>query len=515
MFVGNFLTTGDFITIMPIGLVLSFQYDENGRIEKVLNGAHDSGEDVTSELLPVVLDADFVPRTLPIKDGTSWITGVAYASTATHSTGHLPECVQEELFAKFRANPSDFTFYAGMVYSLAAIYRGAVECRKWLNLAHFKLLPGYPVTSTISDEMVVQMMDRADCPFDISELCGYILYHNGEPHIHYLDFYQAELREVNKLVDGFGYVYGDLQYECGGKIAVNRVEYRYVVNYNLVPNVTIRMYQDDVYFSDSKTYVDAELTCTTCGKLFTVSARGRTCCTDPHCKSRLYGATNQFLKALGLFEIPFGVYQDYTKKIEDYSVVDILDGASYEDTVVEATPLAVIRALVPLFVVNKESNILDRICNKCNNSVNTIQYYIKHPDRLSIELEIDDTGTLLSWLADPYNANSIVKALSSPHIRFIEQGKKFEGAPIFRSWKIAITGEFLHGTKKDIEAILTSYSATIVDNIEAARCLIVGSTKEGVEGKKVLDAKNRGIKIFDEMDFFKEYEIDEDLAANL
>lgn len=516
MFVRNFLTAGDFVTVMPIGLILTFEYDENGRISRVLHGTQEDGVDISSAVLTQVLESDFVPRTIPTKDGTSWISGVAYREEDPVLPGTLPECVGLELLSDFKTNIDAFKFYAGMVTSLAAVHKGAVACRNWLTLAKFDVLPGYVVPHNLTDDTFIHMIESSRFPFDFPKICGYIIYHNGQPDIRYLNYTQGIIKKCVKVTDGLGYVYADLTIDVGADEPKKLLtEYRNVVSYNLTSNVRVLMDGDEIFYSDSTVHIDEKLTCDDCGKLYPVNLSGRTCCSDPNCTSRLFGETNRFLKQFSLPEITEEKYKAYVKSLDSYYVPDILDENTYSDVNMEVPVADLIRAAIPFNVVPQNSDVLTRICNRCNNAVAAIEHYMKNPDRILPELEIDGTEKLEVWLGKHHNITTVMKCLHSDHLHPVAKKRKFEGAPIFRNWNISITGEFIHGTREDIVAILNSYSANVTDDVESARCLIVGGTQEGIKGRMVQTAKNFGIKIFTEQEFFDAYEIDKDLAENL
>ena len=133
MFVRNFLTAGDFVTLLPFGLLTTIQYSDKGKIEKVFIGADHSGQDVTKELLPTILKSNLVPRSIMIQGGTSFVTGVFYIKDFTLASGNIPDCVNSSFITAISESPNNVKFYAGSVSSLAAIYRGAVNVRRWLT----------------------------------------------------------------------------------------------------------------------------------------------------------------------------------------------------------------------------------------------------------------------------------------------------------------------------------------------------------------------------------------------
>ena len=94
--------------------------------------------------------------------------------------------------------------------------------------------------------------------------------------------------------------------------------------------------------------------------------------------------------------------------------------------------------------------------------------------------------------------------------------KKFDGEPIFRNKKILITGKFVNGNLDDIAAILASYSAEVVRKFDPdVDCVVTGGQVEDINGTYLRQAKLRNIPVYDELSFFKTYEIDQDLVQNL
>jgi len=105
--------------------------------------------------------------------------------------------------------------------------------------------------------------------------------------------------------------------------------------------------------------------------------------------------------------------------------------------------------------------------------------------------------------------------LLHPRIHIVVATKRFEGAPILRNWRILLTGEFTHGPMQEVQRILRSYSAEIVYKPDDANCLIIGDVGENLNGSFIHQMQSANKKVFKEFDFFRLYEIDDDLRANL
>ena len=175
-------------------------------------------------------------------------------------------------------------------------------------------------------------------------------------------------------------------------------------------------------------------------------------------------------------------------------------------------------AAIPTSVV-PNIEILERFANKCNNSVESVVYYLENPLRIETDLDIMDpiVRRLAKWLEDPYNVSTLTTIFA--RVKISEKLQKFDGAPIFRGNTIAVTGKFKRGDYREIESILMSYAATVVPSIERGQDLpdviLVGSLNEGISGELIQKAKLHNIPIVYEDEFFVKYEIDQDLANNL
>ena len=102
------------------------------------------------------------------------------------------------------------------------------------------------------------------------------------------------------------------------------------------------------------------------------------------------------------------------------------------------------------------------------------------------------------------------------HVDIHVSMKKFDGAPIFHGKTIMITGRFKHGSHDEIISILESYDATVVTKFNnSVQCLVIGDTKESIDGLSARYCKANKIPIFTESEFFKRFQIDEDISLYL
>ena len=132
MFVRNFLTAGDFMEIVPIGLPLTLKYDERGALCAVLSGYTEFGDNLSDSLLyPMLNHTKSVPNTISIKEGTTFVSGVLYTGKTFNNVGELPKWVESSILADYAINPTDYNFFAATVVSHAVVFRGSTNIRNF------------------------------------------------------------------------------------------------------------------------------------------------------------------------------------------------------------------------------------------------------------------------------------------------------------------------------------------------------------------------------------------------
>jgi len=527
MFVRNFLSAGDYLEIVPIGLPLTLQYDVHGGLEKVLFKYENDSVDVTETLRPVLLNNKLVPRRIPLKNGTSWILGVMYTQDNPSSVGNIPDDLKEEYIIHLSEHPERFKFYAGSVSSMASVFHGAVPIRQWLSLSGFNLLPGYVIPAELAEYNFDKLVTSRNFPFEYPLFQGYLIFKRSDVKYYDLGFKQDKVKGSEIVVSDEGYLKVTLSLTKRPDMIVDYSEY---VRMNLQSGVIILLDESDkiLYSVDPDDQRNSLLkvngssvTCPVCGKVYSFSYNQPVICTDEHCNSRLYPRVNQLLSTFGLPEISKDRYDKIILNVGSiFSVPDILDEYGYKSKKISTTLSRLLRAIVPQSVIGK-FDAFDSFCNRCNNSVDSVKYYIDNPDKANQDLKLYECNTsyvnFLKWLSNKENAMDIHSLLMNENIEITDSNKTLPNvAPIFRGTKICITGRFRHGPESKIVSILGSYGAEVVTRYsDDVSFVVVGDTKEGVNGPVTRSAKQDNKTIYDESDFFKQFEIDQDLAENL
>lgn len=519
MFVRNRLNSGEYITVIPQGLPVTLQYDENGRIEKTYIGYETTSDHLSDALFDMLLKRNAVPRTIPLLDGTTWIFGVLYTGEPVTTTGNLPsDQATSYLNMYLKFDNIEFNFFAATMRTFAGKFQGAIQIIQWLALAKFARLPGVTITEDTYD-MDTHIWETLDTfPFRYPLISGYFVNRNGNIRYESTGLFQCTVESITPNVDAVGRISnlistsnGTLRYvSCQECIQFDIQAGRTIVF--SADNTVVYAYPDDKLIPDSHKYY-----CSLCGRAVTVPDSGVVMCPDEHCTSRLYPRVEQLLRTLGLPVLSYATYREVSSPTRGaFALADILDADAISKSCIECSLSTILRAAVPINIVPATSNLLDDICRGCNNSLHTLNYYLQNPRAIATDLDIHDSKKFATWLEDSVNVSDIISIISHPNIKINLRDCKFDGPPIFRNKLIYITGKFLHGSNSEISAILASYGArTVTEFTLDVDCVLVGDTQEDVAGYAIQSALKSRIPVFVESEFFCKYDIDNDLLQNL
>lgn len=330
--------------------------------------------------------------------------------------------------------------------------------------------------------------------------------------------FQTVIKEVNTIVDE----QGEFKSLLHNKDVDILVSYTDVCNFNIQPGTYIIVdNHNNIIYSEptdlkSKEKLPREVKCPVCGKLTTVPGIGKTSCSDPHCTSKLYTQIKQFLYIMGLDEMSFEEFNEYVKKAGISCLPDIFTLDKYKDTKIESTLAKVLHAVIPI-AVSPSEEFFDTFISSAGSLESTL-YYLHNPSSIQKDLKVNMmiAERLIKWLNDSYNVLMVDTFVNMNDIITIKvNDQKFEGAPIFRNKTICILGRFRHGDLGEIMSILQSYSAKVVTSVTSStinkvQCILVGNLR-GEDPETIALAQAYNIPIYEELQFFKEYDIDSDI----
>ncbi len=519
MFVRNLLQAGDHVTIIPSGVPLTLQYGENGNVENVYVG-HKNDAVVHSELLPMLLTSSEIPSRISVTKGTTFVYGCLYTGEMYKVEGRLDSAVASVYLSKYIEDPSKFHFFAGHMQSYALGMTAPLAIQRWLSTTGFKTLPSYLVPSTLNEDNFSSMIRQDSYPFVFPRIQGYVVFRAGEHLFLSTNVRQLVVKQLEKSVSYEGYVLAEIQ---GYDLSPITVSYADVINFNIHKDSILLLNEDNQIVNcynfpglSHNTY-DRKIVCTYCGRLIDVPTSSKKfTCENDHCISVIHLRVTRMLSKLGLPPIELVNLKEYSKQMNNIlTLPDVLDMEEYKDVLIEIDLPKLLDAVVPSSVISRISDWYI-FCNRCNNSIESVSYYLQNPNMLLKDLNLEPAiyRRLCMWLNDPENIVDVIGMIQCPHVKVISTGKRFEGAPIFRNKSIYVTGSFMHGSFEDIKAILTSYSALVYDKFNTAvDCVIIGGLHENIDSKSIQKARQMNIPIFEETEFFSKYEIDNDLNA--
>lgn len=519
VYVRNLLHAGNFFEVVPSGAQITLQYNASGGLENVYRGL---GEDRQQSSVGITI-ADLIKnRTVPAKigvtKGTSWVTGVLYASKHDFTPGALPCAVYESVIDRYLKSPSSFNFFAANASSTAVLFQGAIAMRQFLALSGFNVLPGMLVPSGFTNEAFQAWLDSDLVPFNSSVITNYVIFNGTDVSYPAVRLHQYIVDSVVPYVDYNGYIRARV---CTTQsVTVYSYEYSVIVQHNIQPGALVICNRREevvkvVHPSEfSRPAVSSKYVCSVCGKHFTICDEGASTCVDPHCPSLLVTPIIHFLSAANL---PVPDAAEAYEWIRDRSISELSDlflFPQYVDAEITFTYASLLRALIPISdIPNRE--VFTVFSTACANRFSTFDYYVHNPNIIQRDLDINhpDLPKLVAWLQDSQNVQTLMKMITNPQIKISGQDQMFAGTPIFRNKKIYITGTFIRGSYTDVTAILKSYAAEVVFSFDGTVSgVLVGGIPENVNGKAIRNARELHIPIMDEESFFKEYSIDADLA---
>lgn len=537
-FTKTFCKPSSVISVVPAGLPLKLQYDQNGLLQLIrigfdatLNPMFDEQEFASEKEYNAVFDKvkGFVPNVISAKGGTTWVFGVLYSDNVPLDEGRIPE----DLYGSYIADllkGGRYEFYAGYATSLAIQLAGSMIIRNFLTVNKFDLLPQIVVPVSVKSETFDMLMDPTSYPFNRPFIAGYFIYEDLNCRYAHDTLFQIKVsNEPSVYITEDGCWKAKVVSEKGNAFVFN---YSSIIHNNIKKGTILLAEREDINsalkISATRMKTGAQLMpksspesikCPICGKLNLIGQdEAPIQCDDPHCLSHQYQDVQKMLRVFGLAVLSYDEYMDNVRAKDIQCLTDVLLLPQYKDAKISVSLSQALNAIVPVSTV-PNSEIFERFANKCNNKVETVNYYLDSPLRIETDLDIVDpiVRKFATWLQDPYNVSTIRTIFDI--VEITERKQKFDGDPIFRGNSFVLTGKFRRGDYQEIASIIESYAAKVSPAFEMGEDLpsavIQGSLNDGISGEVIRKARLHNIPILDEDEFFANYEIDKDLASNL
>ena len=522
MYVKNFLNPGDFILPVPLGLDVTLQYDENGKLSKIFCGFMEYEDDITDDLKLAVWNSCTIPLEVKITGGTTWVTGVFYTTKQYNVEGPLPDAIRSSVLKEISNHPESFTFHALTVKSTATKFYGSGPIQQWLRVNGFSIVNGIYIPAKLTRECFIQTVNTPKFLFKFPLITHYVVFKGFRGSD--IAFYSTGIHQivckdvVSSDIDTLS-PSGQLLGSITSKSTSIQQDYGIIAKYGIKKNSIVVLDKGNMiiaaYSSDGSelpSYSD-KVVCPVCGKRIALKRSEYTQCDDPDCMSKQFGIFNKFLTHHHKDPIDFSTYKEILKA-RPKNISDALYAEEFQDMQIETSLADLIYSVVDS---NVGKSVVTAFVNSCNNNLDTIVYYIHHPSEIHTDLTLPSgESKLIKWLMSSYHAKLLLDLLQNNYIHILYSNKTFDGPAIFRDKTIYVTGSFKHGDTNTIQSILRSYGADVITEFgKDVDCVIVGDIPEGVNGQVVRKAQRSRIPVYTESKFFSRYEIDQDLRRNL
>lgn len=498
----NRLCAGDFVEPIPNGALLTLEYDENGVFKHVYVGDSPELDFESKEIFSQMIKDGIVPTHTYTNNGTGYVRGVLYSGKVyTQSCGILPWSQVDLLIEDYTKNNVNCNFFAGSVYLTGTAFNGAAQVMNWLKSNKFTQLPNFIITTNDFENRLEMLINQT--AFDFENIVGYFVFRKDAAYINMLDNKLDLITSISTECDMNGYLVSTVNTVLHNKL---HISYYDVIKFGLTKNDYIVLDDSNhiIHNYNKSDSVDDTWKCKFCGSIYKVTNEFAKCSND-NCLSHMYTSIAHFLNKLGLPELSYTDYVKHCKANDITKFGDILDLELYRDCTIENSLYDIIDAIVPIPSV-RDRNEIWKLYSACNGSFESVNYYMDHPDKIRIDLNIDIPEFEI-WLSDYNNAQKIRDIITYTNVVLIPHTKKFEGSPIFRGNKFYITGKFVCGSYAEVASILASYDGEVVDKPELATIGLVGDIAENVNGGNINKLIDRGCTIFTETELFNQYNL--------
>lgn len=515
MFVRNLLQPGDFVEFVPMGLNVTLEYGDNGVLEKAFFGFDEARDHQMNDgYFQDILDRKLVPISIPIRGGTTWVRGTFVSADIRPMDGVLPEAIRADLLHAITNPRTAVKFLAMDVSSRATKFAGIQAIRTWLQMNRFRLLPFGLMPVKITLDSLMTMVCSA-MPEYAPVVQTYVIFRNTETIIQDSGVRVEVITQAQRIMDDHGCFH--LVAKCGE--VTHTVPYGEAVHFNMKLGTRIYLTEAGrVFYSESNSMpMSNSFTCPRCGNTIFAAYNGDTCCQDPACTTHLY---SQYLHFCNVCKLDAMASSKFEQMITDGHMLmlsDVLELEEYEGMEWCMTLAELLDCLIPSDQL-RDRTILPKFTGKCNNSSETVQYYIGNPDKIQSSLDMSGPAVdqLVAWFSQASNVLLVQTFLSHPNVMLDQAAVRFDGDPIFRGMKLTLTGDFQHGSMDDVSAILRSYSAEVYPDLrDSTSMVIIGDLQENVNGAMLRKARKAHVPTMTEKAFFDMYGLDQDLKDKL
>jgi hypothetical protein len=517
MYIKNRLNPGDWAMPVPVGIKVALQYNERGQLQTVYTGWGIGRREAPVEMFDAIRNLEGSPVKIHIEHATSMVSAVLYTASLVATTGEVPEVVLEALIQHFLEDPADFSLWGAIFETTAAPVTTAIENQRALIAAKFKPLPQYLLPHNLSDEVIDQLVGNDRFPFTYPLITDWVIYRDGSHRVMQSPLSEFLVNDLEVYNDENGYVHVKLTDSYGKTMTL---DYSVILDGSIHSGSLIFLNEVGElvhveYLEGADTTRSLAVRCAHCGSELTRVQGNMMRCSNIHCPSLMRPQIIRMATILNLPAMTDDVLDEILANAKHGDrpsrLSDIFDYEPFTEGKFKSTIMGVLSAMIPSELI-PNINVYKEFNLACGGNMTRIMHYIDYPQNIISELHLNDqyAKAFVRWLEDDDNRASLKVTLD--HFDLVGHTDKLVGVPIFRGKHICITGQFIRGSQCEISDILESYSAVVTTTLESnTDAVIVGGQFDGIDGQIIAKARQTHRQVFSEDEFFRQYEIDEDL----
>ena len=138
-----------------------------------------------------------------------------------------------------------------------------------------------------------------------------------------------------------------------------------------------------------------------------------------------------------------------------------------------------------------------------------MEYYIDHTEKFWEDLDLDKNVfyKLYTWLQVETHREDVHSILHNSHVN-IKDKSTSEIPLVLKDTLVYLTGTFECGTYEYVGELLSQYGATTTTDFSpSVSFVVIGDIPENIYGPAINSAKDRGILVFTESQFFQCFNI--------
>lgn len=519
----SYLESGSTVRVVPIGLLCSVRYNDNGVLSKV-SLQEESSCNESSLPVKVVVDLQkrgILPSRFPnVKSCT--VNGVFTSEKLTLDVlasiagtagveNMLLDVLDGQVVRSLSVN--DIKFVAYDVDSKVQQTYSPYQQLTSMSLMGLETCDSFVMSPSVNTNKIRALQAMKLYPY----VRGYFVIYKSDKYFVDSAVQYYKVRKVDRYVNKLGYIYGNVYTEQGDVVSV---PYTAVVRNGVKKGCCIAV--DDGVIQDSypsSNVVDNEFKCQFCGASVRCPSRGHVRCPNPNCTSNMYPNVEHLLATLNLPAMSYDSYVTYVKAGSIQALCDVFSVEPYSSCVVSCTLSTLLNAVCPPGTC-RDSEFFEKFV-KGAGSMESSMYYLANPSSIEADmgslLNSMDVASFREWISNDENLLQVKTFVEDiPNVVVEKKSVNLDVPSILRGQRICLQGKFRRGSYEFVYDLLEAFGAAVLTSFDnTCTAVVVGSVDADfyLNGSQASLARSYNVPVYLEDAFFAHYEMDNDLNA--